>query len=461
MEDLAKWAIDVMQSEGADFSDIRIENTILTEIEVDTGEIKKANSALLIGAGLRAFISGSWAFTQTSDLTRDGLREAATKAVKVVKTLSKKPKVKFELQADAVSGTSRHECKIPFADVAIEDKISLLNELNKLALSYGNSIYRARNEYKELKTDVLIYNSVGTSVSLNHSLPYLDAFSYSKNGASRHRGFKIIGGSGGFEVVSGEEAYQATETATELALELLKSKQVKGGVQDIIADPDLSGVLAHEAYGHGCEADNWTSGSTVLIDKFHKKIGFEGVTIIDDPTTKGLRGSFEYDWEGSKTKKRVLIKDGVVNELLHSLSTSSELDMEANGAARTQSFMFEPIPRMGNTIFQTGSYSLEEMISEMKSGLLMCGMGGGYAISDIGQYMFRSTHGFEILNGELGEMIHGASVLGQHISTLDKIDAVGKKIDYFPGTCGKGSQLVPDCSGGPHLRIRQMNVGGA
>jgi TldD protein len=149
-----------------------------------------------------------------------------------------------------------------------------------------------------------------------------------------------------------------------------------------------------------------------------------------------------------------------MNELLHSIDTASQLNMDANGAARSQSFMFEPIPRMGNTIMASGAYDLNEMISEMKSGLLMCGMGGGYAISDVGQYMFRSTHGYEINNGELGQLVHGASILGQHLTTLSKIDAIGKGREMFPGTCGKGSQTVPDMSGGPHVRVREMNVGG-
>ncbi|MFW9919712.1 MAG: TldD/PmbA family protein, partial [Candidatus Thorarchaeota archaeon] len=442
LEQVAELAIETMQQAGADFSDIRIERTHVTELVVENGDVTETKSALLIGAGLRAFVSGSWAFAQTTDLARSEIEETGKATVRIAKMLSEKRESAFELSAQVNKGSSTHDCKRPFIDVSFEEKISLLQELNKLARSYGDSIYRSRHAYEEQKIDVLIMNSWGTAVSLDHSLPYLKAFSYSKKGNTLHRGAKMLGGSGGFEVISGSRAFEATQSASELAIDLLSSKPSKGGVQDIIADPDLSGVLAHEAYGHGCEADNWSAGSTILIDKYQRKIGFEDITIIDDPTMAGLRGSFRYDWEGTHAKKRVLIKNGIMNELLHSLSTASELGMELNGAARSQSFMFEPIPRMGNTIIQPGSYSLQEMIGEMQSGLLMCGMGGGYAISDLGQYMFRSTHGYEIKNGELGDLVHGASILGQHLNTLEKIDAVGKDIDLFPGTCGKGEQMV-------------------
>jgi len=460
-EDLAMFAIDTMQSEGADFSDIRIEKTSSNFIEIGNGDVKEARSAIITGAGLRAFKNGSWAFAQTTDLSKEGLRSAAEDVARIVKRISKDVEADYELETKTHKAKSSHDIRIPFDDVSIDDKVSYLQGLNHQALTHSELVQRVRITYEEQTIDLQIYNSYGTSISLTHSLPYLKSFVYTKDGANLQRGVKLVGGSGGFEIISGERGHTATEEASELAVKLLTAKQAKGGVQDIITDPDLTGVLVHEAFGHGCEGDNWTAQGSVFIGKFGEQIGYEGVTIIDDPTLKGLRGSFEYDWEGTKTKKRVLIKNGVMNELLHSIDTASQLNMEANGAGRAQSFMYEPIPRMGNTILQPGSYNLEEMISDLKSGLLMCGMGGGYAISDVGQYMFRSTHGFEIINGELGDMVRGASILGQHLKTLSKIDAIGKELELFPGTCGKGNQLVPDMSGGPHIRIRDMNVGGA
>ncbi|MHA1908336.1 MAG: TldD/PmbA family protein [Candidatus Thorarchaeota archaeon] len=460
-EDIAMVAIDAMQSEGADFSDIRIEKTAMNFIEIGTGEVKETKSAIITGAGLRAFKNGSWVFGQTTDLTKEGLVTAAKDVAKIAKRISQKVKSDYELQVTVQKAKAGHDIHIPFIDISIEDKVLFLQDLNHQAVTYSDLVQRVRTSLEEQLIDLQVYNSYGTSVRLTHSLPYLKAFVYTKEGTNLQRGAKLIGGSGGFEIVSGERAYAATEEASELAVKLLSTKQAKGGIQDIITDPDLTGVLVHEAFGHGCEADNWTAQASVFVGKFDEQIGFEGVNIIDDPTKKGLRGSFDYDWEGTKTKRRQLIKNGVMNELLHSIDTASQLNMEANGAARSQSFMYEPIPRMGNTILQPGSNNLEEMISDLKAGLLMCGMGGGYAISDIGQYMFRSTHGYEIENGEIGQMVNGASILGQHLTTLSKIDAIGKEMELFPGTCGKGTQLVPDMSGGPHIRIREMNVGGA
>jgi len=461
MEDLAQFAIQTMLKAGAEFADIRIERTNEMKLEIINGEVKTTTSALQKGAGLRAFTGGAWALTQTSDLTQKGILESGTEAVRIAKLISQYITEPYQIKSKSYQASVKHDSKIPLEDVSVEEKIQLLKELGTRSREHSNLVSRARAIYQEQITDLLVSNSLGTVVKMKLSLPLLKIFAHSKDGQRSHRGFKIIGGSGGFEVISGESAYDASEYASNLAVNLLTSKRASGGVQDIITDPDLTGVLAHESFGHACEADNWTAKSTILIDKFQKKLGVDDLTITDDPTRKGLRGSFEYDWEGTKSKRRVLIDQGVLNELLHSLSTASILDAEPNGAARAESFMFEPIPRMGNTFVEPGSWALDEMISDMKNGLLMCGVGGGYAISEKGQFMFRATHGYEVENGEIGQMIHGASIVGSHLDTLSKIETIGKDTELYPGTCGKGYQAVPDTSGGPHLLLRGMNVGGS
>ncbi|MHA1905184.1 MAG: TldD/PmbA family protein [Candidatus Thorarchaeota archaeon] len=460
-EELSAQAIKSILDEGAEFADIRIEKTRMTKLATIDGEVKETSSAFLRGAGLRAFVGGAWAFSQTADLSVGGMNETGASVTRVARMTSKGIEDEFELDGSISTGKAGHATKTPLRDISMEEKIDLLKELNKTCSNFHESIVKARATYEEQIAEVFIANSFGTKVAMRFSLPLLKIFAYTKAGLRSHRGFDVLGGSGGFELVSGEGAFESARKASSIAVKLLESKGAKGGVQDIITDPDLTGVLAHEAFGHACEADNWTSKGSIFLDKLQQRLGFDGITITDDPTKKGLRGSFEYDWEGTKAKKRVLIKNGILNDLLHTLGTSSQLDMVPNGAARAQSFMYEPIPRMSNTFVEPGSWTLHEMVSDTKSGLLMCGVGGGYTLSVKGQFMFRATHGFEIVNGELGEMVHGASIVGQHLDTLSRIDAVGKETEWYPGTCGKGSQHVPDTSGGPHLRLRGMNVGGA
>ncbi|MFW9839891.1 MAG: TldD/PmbA family protein, partial [Candidatus Thorarchaeota archaeon] len=271
---------------------------------------------------------------------------------------------------------------------------------------------------------------------------------------------KSIGLRGGFEEMETEAVQNIGTEAAKLAIDLLSSKAAKGGIYDVVMDPILNGVLTHEAFGHAVEADNWPAHSTVLEDRIGDRMGPDFLSISDDPTLQGKRGSTEYDWEGTKTRKRHLVKDGVLNELLHSLETSSRLDMEPNGSARSQSFMFAPLPRMSNTFMEPRDWNLDELLEDTKSGILLCSFNYGYTQPAKGQFMFQASHGYMIENGEKGQMIRDVSLAGNILEVLPKIDAIGNDFELDAGTCGKGGQSVPTMTGGPHARIRAVPVGG-
>jgi TldD protein len=218
--------------------------------------------------------------------------------------------------------------------------------------------------------------------------------------------------------------------------------------------------MTHEAFGHAAEADNWPAHTTVLEDKIGEQVGPNHLNLSDDPRMAGKRGSFEYDWEGTKTRKRFLVKNGILTELLHSLETASRLNMDANGATRAQSFMYPPIPRMSNTFMEPGDWSVDEMIEDTKEGILLCNFNYGYTEPSKGQFMFQASHGYIIENGELRQMVRDVSLAGQILEILPKIDAIAKDFELEAGTCGKDGQGVSAMSGGPHARIRATPVGG-
>lgn len=460
MEDIAFLAVETARDAGASFADARFEQTQKFSIEVIDGTPRRGLSAKIKGIGIRALVHGSWGFCPTSDLSPSSIRETARRVVELARSNKDRVNDKFDIEPKSWVGEARTPTKIPLQKISIEKKLSLLKELDKIAHSIDSRILSSRITYEETITDLHIVNSIGTKIHLELSIPWLKSFVTARNESGSHRGIARLGGSGGFEQMDYERALVTVNESATLALGMLNSVLPKGGTHDIITDQDLTGVLAHEAFGHACEADNWVSETTIFRDSFEKKLGSEVINLSDDPTISGLRGSFAYDWEGTKARKRELIKDGFLNELLHTLETSSRTNMECNGGARCQSFMFEPIPRMGNTFFEPGEWSIEELIQDTKSGLILCGIGGGYALSSKGAYAFKSTHGYLIKDGEQGQIIRGTTISGEHLETLGKIDALCDDFIMNSGTCGKDGQLVPDMSGGPHMRIRNMVVGG-
>ena len=460
MEDLAETAIKAGLDAGASFVDIRIENTLTTILEMTDGVTKRSMASHLKGAGIRAFIDGAWAFAQNTDLTRDGMREAGASVARLALATREKVAERFEIEGPTFKDHLKMSVKKPFEDVSIETKIDFIKHADKQAHDFDERVVNTRTIYGDLWTELYIANSLGTSVYLDNYLPRIISVVTAKEGNNRQRGIVSIGTRGGFEEMEKDEPRNIGTKSAKLAVDLLSSEATKGGVYDVIMDPVLNGVMVHEAFGHAAEADNWPAHATVLEDKVGERVGPEMLNLSDDPTMPGERGSFEYDWEGTKTKKRYLVKDGILNELLHSLETSSRLEMEPNGAARAQSFMFPPIPRMSNTFMEPGDWDKDELIADTKHGILLCGFNYGYTEPAKGQFMFQANYGYMIVNGEVGQMVRDVSLAGQILEVLSKIDAIGNDFDMDAGTCGKAGQGVPDMSGGPHARIVQVPVGG-
>ena len=460
MEDLAQTAIDAAINSGASFADIRIEDSTTTVLDINNGVTKRSLASRLKGAGIRAFVDGAWAFAQTTDLTPKGLRETGESVAQLALATREKVAEKFELEGPTYKDKFKISVKTPFEDVSLEEKLEFVKRIEKQVSEYDKRIVDSRAVYGDLWTQLYIANSFGTSIWTENSLPVTYCIATAKEGVSRQRMYKSYGVRGGYEQMEGDVPQQIGESTAKMVIDLLSSEAAKGGVYDVIMDPILNGTMVHEAFGHATEADNWPAHTTVLEDKVGERVGPDHLNISDDPRMQGMRGSFEYDWEGTKTRKRFLVKNGILTELLHSLETASRLDMEVNGAARAQSFMYPPIPRMSNTFMEPGDWSVEELIEDTKEGLLLCNFNYGYTEPSKGQFMFQASHGYIIENGEVGQMVRDVSLAGQILEILPKIDAIAKDFELDAGTCGKDLQYIPDMSGGPHARIRATPVGG-
>ncbi len=460
MEDLAQAAIEGALNNGASFADVRIENTVTTVIEISDGITRKALASRLKGAGIRAFVDGAWAFAQATNLTAKSLRETGESVARLAMATTDHVADRFTIDGPTFTDRVTLNVRKPFEDIPIEDKMDFVKRIDKQALDFDNRIVNSRTIYGDLSSSIFVANSLGTSVHFENSLPRIVSAPTAKEGSNRQRAHKSVGIRGGYEAMESEAAQTVGTRAARQVIDLLSSVAAKGDTYDVVLDPVLNGVMVHEAFGHATEADKWPAHTTVLEDKVGKPVGPEHLNLTDDPTLKGERGSFEYDWEGTKSGKRLLVKNGVLNELLHSLETASRLDMEPNGAARSQSFMHEPIPRMSNTFMEPGDWDVDELITDTGEGILLCSFNYGYTSPSKGQFMFQASHGHLIEDGEIGQMVRDVSLAGQILDVLSKVDAVGNDFQMDAGTCIKSGQSVPNMSGGPHARIRGMPVGG-
>jgi len=343
-------------------------------------------------------------------------------------------------------------------EISIEDKIKTTSAINHNTLSFDERVKSCTVDYLDLTGTSTFSNSLGTFIEQDK----LYVWSRITAAAAQKGVFTFsreeIGSTMGYELFDTETPEKLGEKLAKRATEQLSAKTPKGGSFPVVLGPNVVGVFVHEAFGHLAEADLALSGG-VLANNLGKKIASELVTFYDDGTIDGAFGSFKYDDEGVQTKKTLLIKDGVVAGLMHNLETAQKFNAEPTGNARAEDFRVEPIIRMRNTYMAPRDRSFEELIENVQFGYYFKSFRGGQANVD-GTFQVGIQEGYEIVNGEVGEPVRDASISGNTLETLFKVDAVGKDFALGAGRCGKG-QTAFVCDGGPHIRIKEVTVGGS
>lgn len=462
MEDIAVKAVEHARKLGAEFADIRAENVAGTNIIVMDGKTKTVTSLIESGCGIRAFIGGGWGFAVTNHLGQAEVKKAAAAAVKMAKASSSKAKVRFHIpDRKGIRKTEVYKCKEHPAEVRVEDKLAFALGQDATMRKADPRIKSTNARYDDLEGERVVANSFGTIVRTTETWTLGACSAWARSDGIMQRGHDAVGNVGGHELMRTKGAVSMGEKAASMAIRLLDSKPPPAGNFTCVLDSKLTGLMAHEAFGHACEADAVLAGACVLEGKLGEVVADEQVSLIDDPTIESTFGYFGYDWEGVKSSKHVLIEKGVLKGYMHNLETGARMGVPTNGAARAQAFSSPPIIRMSNTFIAPGGWKKDEVIEETRNGLLAVGAQNGYVEPAKGQFMFRCDEAYEIKNGEVGQMYRDASLSGVILEVLKNVKCVANDFRLGdPGYCGKGGQIARTTDGGPHMCIQNIVVAG-
>jgi TldD protein len=460
LKDILIKAVDVtVQKFGAEYAEVRGQRLFNTMLTLKEGRVEAARQGIENGAALRVLVNGAWGFASVGSFDVETLTMAVSDACKMARAASSKLKNPIKLVP-----TKAFEDKIaakPRKDpskISIEDKINAMLTMNNQILSYDNRVKSCTIDYLDLTGTNYFINNEGSYIEQDKLYVWSRINATAKEGDIFTFSREEIGSTSGYEIFDIETPEIVGERVAKRAVKQLRAKPPKGGTFPVILGPNVVGVFVHEAFGHLAEADLTLSGS-VLLDKLGKKIASNIATFYDDGTVDGAFGSFKYDDEGVPAQKTLLIKDGVVVGLMHSRETAQKFNTKPTGNMRAEDFRVEPIIRMRNTFMEPKDYSFEELIEEVKFGYYFKSFRGGQANLD-GTFQVGIQEAYEIVNGELGEPVRNASISGNTLETLFKVDAVGKDFELWPGRCGKG-QTAFICDGGPHIRVKEVLVGGS
>ena len=444
---------------GAEYAEARAQKLSKTMLTLKEGRVEAAKQGIENGVALRVLVKGTWGFASVGSLNVETLKNAVSDACKMAKTASSRLKTPIKLaKTKPVEDRVRIKPKKNPSTILMEDKINTALELNKATLGFDKRVKSCTIDYLDLTGTNFFANSEGTRIEQDKLYVWsrITASAASKGVFTFSR--EEIGSTAGYEVFDTETPEMLGAKVAKRAVEQLDAKPPKGGKSPVVLGPNVVGVFVHEAFGHLAEADLALSGG-VLMNNLGKKIGSDVVTFYDDGTVPGAFGSFKYDDEGVPTQKTLLIKDGVVTGLMHNRETALKFNAEPTGNARAEDFRVEPIIRMRNTFMAPRDQSLEELVEDVRSGYYFKSFRGGQANLD-GTFQVGIQEGYKIVNGEIDAPVRNASISGNTLETLLKVDAVGKDFELGPGRCGKG-QTAFICDGGPHIRVNEVIVGGS
>jgi TldD protein len=246
------------------------------------------------------------------------------------------------------------------------------------------------------------------------------------------------------------------------ALVNLEAIDAPAGQMPVVLGAGWPGVLLHEAVGHGLEGDFNRKGTSTYAGRIGQRVASPGVTIVDDGTLEGRRGSLNVDDEGTPTQCTTLIEDGVLVGYMQDTLNARLMGMQPTGNGRRESFAHLTMPRMTNTYMLAGPHDPEEMIRSVKKGLYAVNFGGGQVDITSGKYVFSATEAYLIEDGKITAPVKGATLIGNGPETMQRVSMIGNDLalDEGVGVCGKDGQSVPVGVGQPSLLIDQLTVGG-
>ncbi|WP_019177892.1 TldD/PmbA family protein [Methanomassiliicoccus luminyensis] len=457
MEDVLEKAVERMRDLGAGFCDARFQDSSGLSIRMSDREVRTLADSRLAGVCLRARVGGSWGYASAVRTDRRTLLQLAEEAVASARSGTSPGKGIPEQLAR--TGTYQAKARIPPSSVPVEEKLALVRDLDK-AQRTSPKIINTNSTYLEGARTTVLVNSFGSRLRWEDSRIRLMAMSIASDGGRKEMYWNFTDGTGGMELLRQCDVNEMGSSAAKEAIVQLGAVKPPSGEVTCITDPVVSGLLAHEVMGHASEGDEIVKRRSFLTDMVGNEVANEQITMVDDGTVEGAYGTLRFDDEGTPSSRTLIIEDGVYHGYMHSLETAAEMGVPPTGNGRAQDFGRRMWVRMTNTFFEAGEWTLEEMIEDVKFGVVTDKMVNGMEDPVGGGFEAKSLRGFLIENGEVTRPVRSMTLTGKALDILRTTDAVGDRTQLDAGTCGKGNEdFVPVSSGGPYCRSR-ITVGG-
>jgi TldD protein len=442
-----------------DAADLYFQHSRSESWMLEDGIVKDGNHAIEQGVGVRALCGEKAGFAYSDEIVLPALLEAAGSARAIAQAGANGVGKPLAI----ASGRALYPAIDPIDSMSSEAKIAVLREVDAACRAADPRVKQVIVSVAATLDTVLIAHSDGTLAADVRPLVRMNVQVIAEQGGRRESGSSGGGGRYGFpELLENGRAQAYAREAVRVALVNLESVPAPAGTMPVVLGPGWPGVLLHEAIGHGFEGDFNRKETSAFAGMLGQKIAADDVTVVDDGTLPGRRGSLSIDDEGTPTNCTVLVENGVMKGYMQDKLNARLMGMQATGNGRRESFAHLPMPRMTNTYMLPGTRDPGEIIASVKRGLYAVNFGGGQVDITNGKFTFSASEAYLIEDGRVTRPVRGATLIGSGAEVLKRVSLIGNdlKLDEGVGVCGKDGQSVPVGVGQPTLRIDAMTVGG-
>ncbi len=455
---LARRLLSAALCEGGDYADLFFEYRVGADFLYEEERIKTVGSGITLGLGVRVLSGDATGYAYCESLDEGTMVKTAKTAAQIAVS----GKAVEPAQIKPYAAPSFYPVSIPSLKVLSNEKLDLLRRVDQAARKYDPRITKVQCSFSEEWKEILLCTSDGRMYRDVQPLLRIGVSVIAQEGDKRQSGSTGGGGRAGmdFFVTRTPESYG--QEAARIAIAMLHAKEAPAGPKEVILSAGDSGILLHEAVGHGLEADFNRKETSNYSGRIGTQVASSLCTVIDDGTLAHSRGSINVDDEGHESKSNILIEQGILRSYMHDHLSAKHFNLSPSGNGRRQSFRHPPMPRMTNTLLAPGPHDPEEMIRSVKQGIYAKRFSGGQVNINNGDFVFSLTESYLIEDGKITAPLKGVNLIGNGPEVLTKVTMLGNDFTLSDGmwVCGKEGQSVPVGIGTPTIKISSITVGG-
>ncbi len=444
---------------GIDFGDLYFQHARRESWSMEDSIVKSGTHSIEQGVGVRAIAGEKTGFAYSDELDAQALMTSAQAA----RAIARDGREQGAHSLRATTGHALYPALDPIDGLGSDAKVAALRRVDTLLRALDPRVQQVMVSLTGSLDTVLVARSDGVLAGDVRPLVRMNVQVIVEQNGRRESGYAGFGGRYGYEelLADGKPERFAREALRQAVL-MLEAVDAPAGVMPVVLGNGWPGVLLHEAVGHGLEGDFNRKGTSTYAGRMGQHVAAKDVTIVDDGTLVGRRGSLNIDDEGTPTACTTLIEDGRLVGYMQDSLNARLMGMAPTGNGRRESFAHLPMPRMTNTYMRAGEHDPEEMIRSVKKGLYAVNFGGGQVDITSGKYVFSATEAYLIEDGKITAPVKGATLIGNGPDTMQKVAMIchDLALDDGVGICGKDGQSVPVGVGQPSLLISELTVGG-